>query len=406
MSAHEEIAQASTGQSTAQSSDVLTAAAYDAREKTARRELSNRIVEVFQPVTFGSFGYPVHVDDVEELWKFADVMQENRFEQDFQHLLGGLTEDEFRLFMTVNEAVLGLSLGHFGRPMVARAGLLRALNTFRQIRHLAGDERPPVLEIGSGSGYLAALLALDGFPVIAHDVTQGFYLYQHMLWQAVAPGGVHQVVETDEPLTALANPAPGQVLHIPWWRWYDPEPGAVALSAGLITCNHALCEMHPRSMYYLLLLSRQIMANHQANWGTPAAFAFEGSGSDANVPMWYVNSRFYAYGYGLCHNDAAFTIYAEQDKTAHVAAYPRLHDANLPDAETIARLGEQTVGAFWQLTGFAPLQNPWSARLQAGRQALRPSVDLPTVQAALADLYGGQPAPTPDERFFQIVGIG
>lgn len=403
MSAHEEIQPAAAaGQSQPTASDVLTPETYDARERLARQTLSNRIVEVFQPVTFGTFGYPVHVDTAEELWKYVDVMQENRFEQDFQHLLGGLTDEEFGLFTAINEAVLGLSLGHFGKPMLARAGLLRAINTFRQIRHLAGDARPTILEIGGGSGYLTALLAMDGFPVIAHDVTQGFYLYQHMLWQAVAPGGVHQVVETDEPLTALADPMPGQVLHIPWWRYYDPEPGAVSLSAGLITCNHALCEMHPRAVYYLLLLGRQLMANH----GAPAAFAFEGSGSDANVPMWYVNSRFYAYGYGLCHHDAALTVYAPQESTPHVAAYPLLHDANLPDAETIARFGEQKVGGFWQLSGFAPMQNPWSARLQAARQTVRPSVDLATVQAALADLYGGEPGPTPDERFFQIVGIG
>ena len=126
MSAREEISPETAGRQSRTASDVLSPAFYDAREAAACRELSNRVVEAFRPVTFGGFGYPVHVDDVEELWKYVDVMQENRFEHDFEHLLGGLTEDEFRLFMAVNEAVLGLSLGHFGKPMLARAGLLGA----------------------------------------------------------------------------------------------------------------------------------------------------------------------------------------------------------------------------------------------------------------------------------------
>ena len=94
MSAHEEIVTAGAGQSSVPAASPLTPQAYDDAERTARKELSNRIVEAFQPVTFGGFGYPVRVDDIEELWKYVDVMQERRFEHDFLHLLGGLTEHE------------------------------------------------------------------------------------------------------------------------------------------------------------------------------------------------------------------------------------------------------------------------------------------------------------------------
>ena len=239
MSAHEEIVTAGAGQSSVPAASPLTPQAYDDAERTARKELSNRIVEAFQPVTFGGFGYPVRVDDIEELWKYVDVMQERRFEHDFLHLLGGLTEHEFALFKRVNEAVLGLSLGYFGTPMVARGSLLRAINTYRHLRYLTGDERPTILEIGGGSGYLTALLALDGYPVIAHDVTQAFYLYQHLLWSELAPGGVRQEAAGGASLSRLANPTPGQVLHLPWWQFYDPAFDGTALSAGLITCNHA-----------------------------------------------------------------------------------------------------------------------------------------------------------------------
>lgn len=379
----------------------LSPADYDAAEAAARGGLSNRVLESFQPVTFAGSGYPAHVDDLEELWKYVDVMHERRFEHDFSHLLGGLTDDEFRLFMQVNESVLGLSLGYFGRPMVTRASLLRAIGTLRHLRYLVGDERPPVLEVGCGSGYLTALLALDGFPVIAHDITQGFYLYQHLLWSSLAPAGVRQVVESDARLVQLSPPAPGEVVHVPWWRFYDPDFAATSLAAGIVTCNHALCEMHPRSLYYLLILSRQLMANH----GAPAAFAFESYGTDANVPPWYVNSRFYRYGFGMCHNDAGITVFADRETTPHVAAYPNTDFHNLPDAAAIRRFGEQQIGVAWEPVGFAPPLNPWSARVQGGRQILRPTVDLETVQAALKDLYGPDLGPTDDERFWNLIDV-
>ena len=379
----------------------LLPADYDAAEAAARQGLANRIVESFQPVTFGGHGYPVHVDELEELWKYVDVMHERRFEHDFLHLLGGLTDEEFRLFMQVNEAVLGLTLGYFNRPMVARASLLRAIGTWRHLRYLVGDERPPVLEVGCGSGYLTALLALDGFPVIAHDITQGFYLYQHLLWSSLAPAGVRQVAESDAPLSRLAAPVPGEVVHVPWWRFYDANVGAVSLAAGIVTCNHALCEMHPRSLYYLLILSRQLMANH----GAPAAFAFESYGTDANVPPWYVNSRFYRYGFGMCHNDAGITVFADRETTPHVAGYPNVDLHNLPDAGAIRRFGEQRIGAVWEPVGFAPPMNPWSARVQSGRQGLRPTVNLDTVQAALRDLYGNDLGPTDDEHFWNLIEV-
>ena len=80
MSAHEDIQTAGHERQSAPSShSELSAQEYDAREAMACQALPNRVVEAFRPVTFGSFGYPVHVDDNEELWKYVDVMQENRF---------------------------------------------------------------------------------------------------------------------------------------------------------------------------------------------------------------------------------------------------------------------------------------------------------------------------------------
>ena len=383
------------------SAGPLSVAHYDAAEAAGRARLPNRVVEAFEPVTFGAVGYPTRVMGDDELWKFADVMHERRFEQDFLGLPDGLTEDEFRLFKEVNKAVAGLGESRFARSMVARGSLLRALNVLRHIRYVYGDRRPPILEVGCGSGYLGALLILEGYPFIGNDVTQGFYLFQNLLWTELAPNGVRELALESTPMHALNTPAPGEVVHVPWWAFYDPSFALSRLGIGIVSCNHAICEMHPRSLYYLLLLSRQVMGRSEQL----PSFLFEGWGTDINLPAWYVNSRFYRYGLVMCHNDGGISAYAEADKVSNFAAFPQFNMTNFDSASQARAYGETEVGAIWEPHGFQSPQNEISGRILEGRQQLDRSVAFSDVAAEISRLTGISNYETEDETFWSLVDV-
>lgn len=382
-----------------EAADCLTPQAYEQAEREGRRNLPARVLEVFQPVTFASVGYPVAVETVAELWKYADSMQERRTEWIINDLLGGLTDSEFAHAKEINEAVCALSREHFGRRMVARSSLLRAINSLRHILHLCGDARPPILEVGPGSGYLGAMLMREGFPYVATEVTQAFYLYQHMLWERVVPGGVTQLVTDPARLSALEAPDAGRALHIPWWHFYDHDCLHTSLRVGLVTCNHVLCEMHPRALHYLLQLTRTVMDESPG----PRIVAFENYGSQINVPAWYVNSRFYRYGYAISHHDDRFTVYADPAADRPSARFPNVNMRNLEHANAVQRFGEQTVGTIWEPQAFYTPQNALSARILEGRAALLPKHDLAAFQEMAHKLAGPNAEFNEDEHFWALI---
>ena len=379
----------------------LGAGEYDAAEARARARTANRIVESFQPVTFVQVGYPVRVEDESELWKFVDVMHERRFEHNFVNLLEGLDEDEFRLFHEVNRAVSSLSERAFGCRLVARGSLLRAINVLRHIRYIHGDARPPILEVGAGSGYLGAMLILEGYPYVSTDVAQGFYLYQSLLFETLAPGRVRELAREETPFHGLPTPESGEVVHIPWWRFYDPSFALSAMSIDLVTCNHAFCEMHPRSLYYLLLLSRHVMQRTQ-----PAgAFVFEGWGSDVNLSLWYTNSRFYRYGYAMAHNDARITVFADAAKSPATAAYPRLDMTNFDNVSQIREFGGRGIGEIWDPIGYGTPENPFSRAILEGRQTHERAVGIDRLALTIAEFSGEFEYETEDERFWRQIEV-
>ena len=56
----------------------LTVKNYDLSEKEGKKNLSNRFLQAFQPVTFDKAGYPTRIESEDEVYRFLDTMHENR----------------------------------------------------------------------------------------------------------------------------------------------------------------------------------------------------------------------------------------------------------------------------------------------------------------------------------------
>src|SRR5215468_82896 len=204
---------------------------YDAAERAALDQLPNRVISACQPVAFNTAHYPTRVSSVKGLWRFANVMQEGRIRREFQQL-NGLTGHEMDLIRKVTDAVVTLTTGLCGRPVVPTASLVSSIATYRAIK----NSRPgsSVFEIGGGSGYVGALLIADGFDYWSTDVSQGFFLWQEHLFNA---------------LGALPD------RHLTWWEWLTREP----ILVDVIVANHVLNEMHPYALAYFLRKTAEML---------------------------------------------------------------------------------------------------------------------------------------------------
>lgn len=222
--------------------------AYDAAERNALSRLSNRAIEAASTVAFDHTGYPTRIRSESELWRYADVMQDGRARATFDQL-GGLTEHEFKLLRRLTDRVASITKLRCHKRIVPKDAPMRAVLAYRQITafYPAADREackrgPSVFEVGPGSGYLGAMLDLDGHDYRSTDITQAFHL-----WQRIMVGD----------------------RQMPWWEWMDIERADFPVD--VITVNHALNEMQPRALQYLIVRAERMLGTRGAlfveSWG-------------------------------------------------------------------------------------------------------------------------------------------
>jgi len=419
----------------ASQSQLLDIASYDTAEAAAADKNSIRVNQAFFPEMFATVGYPARVERIDQLWRYIDVMHETRTDYNMDVLLHGLTAREFDLFKEVTRIVDSHATQCYNRRAHASAALLRAIHVLRLIKIATGDDRPAVLEIGPGCGYLAMLLVLEGYPYIGTDVAQAFYLYQSHMLSHVAANLKEMVVE-DGDILSLETPKPGTAVHIPWWKWVTLSPDKVKLSAGIMTSNHCLCEMHPNSYGYLASVSSGILGRHRGG----GRFVFDSWGYDLLHGEEVVLAKFMDHGFRLCHNEVGVSAMALADHvlgwpvygavSASVIAAPvekknvldvmnQVQWLKKPLVATIKRFPTLRSALIQLLLPQPPASgpkstqvpefkasNPLSQQLTNGRNAVfeQATIKMPEINAFLKARFNGVIPEHPDETFFKIIG--
>jgi hypothetical protein len=262
---------------------LFTPEAYDAAEREAMKRLPNRVIEASRAVAFQTVGYPTRVGAVEELWRFADVMQEKRL-RDTMEIIGGLTEREFELVSQITATVANLTEKLCHHRTVPGASLIRAIPVYRTIK-LYCPNGGSVFELGPGSGYVGALLVADNYKYCSSDVSQAFFLWQAHLLNAIRP-------ETAD-------------FQLPWWDWMtlaSPPP------VDVFTANHMLNEMHAHALIYAIRVAKQMLDRG----GPRGAFIVEDFGSPILRTNEVTKSVFQALGIfvnevGPCRDQVSLT---------------------------------------------------------------------------------------------------
>jgi hypothetical protein len=414
---------------------LLDVSTYDAAEAAAGDRFSNRIVQAFYPEMFQTLGYPMRVKRAEQLWRYIDVMHETRTHHNIEVLLQGMTPEEFELYKRVTKIVDEHASKNFNMRAHPTAALLRAMHALRLIKIVTGDARPTVLEVGPGCGYLAMLLVMEGYPYIGTEVVQAFYLYQSHMLSHVATS-LRELAAEDGDILTVEQAKPGTAVHIPWWKWITLTPEKIKLSAGIMTSNHVMCEMHPNSMAYMAVVGRRMLSNHPGG----GKFIFENWGYNLLHSHQMVAQKFAEHGLRVCHDEYAMSAMVLAEDVERWLGRPPSPEAALapaarPPAESRRwpvmrhRVGE-VLGLVPPLKRFAVgmylLQKkivesapvpvpavkgpegifPLSKQLTQGRAAViaRATIHEPDIEAFLASHFDGTVPRLPDEVFLDIIG--
>jgi len=214
---------------------------YEEAERYGRRAVPNSAIAAFTPEVFQHIGYPHRITHSQELWRYHDVMQDGRLEQNLL-LVGRSMDDELDLVGRAADAIIRFTETNLGFRSAGKDMLSRAVYQYSLIREsLNGLPRPwTVMELGPGCGYLGVLLGLDGHSYIAIEASQAFWVYQSALLRSVFAGEYSDGLRSEEEL---------RIRHIPWWKLCSEGFTFPKLTA--CTANHMLAEMNAAALVHI-----------------------------------------------------------------------------------------------------------------------------------------------------------
>jgi hypothetical protein len=236
--------------------------AYDEAEQAALIDRAALLIQAFRPLTFERLGFPTRIVHPREMLRFADHNLEPETAALFRPgarfdpagYVNSFTADEYDLMRRVGDRVSEETRKQLGRALRPVTTPLVNVGPFRAMHHLARlCRRPPltVFEVGAGSGYLGAFLAMTGFRYLSYDVTQGYYLWQSFLLDIMSNGEFSETAALPSFPAAQQN----QVVHLPWWQYTDMLTNP-SVSADVVYSNANLGEMSLLSLKHVLHISR------------------------------------------------------------------------------------------------------------------------------------------------------
>lgn len=374
---------------------VLTVQEYDAAEHCALLTMPNRIIEQSGSVVFAKSGYPTYIYDDRAAARYVDVMHENRFENDVDGFLGGLTGEELDLVLQVNRTVAEFTKERYGRSLFATGSLIRAINVLRHIRYLFPNSKPTVLEIGPGSGYLGALLLLRGHRYIATDVTQAMYVYQNHLWNYIATGRVHEMATEEADIGDLLEKEGPFAVHIPWWKYLTLFTLPDLFGVNVVTANHTLCEMPEFGRAYTIRLAAKLLPQSSPE----GIFIFENWGRDAVHPV-HVYLQFRQAGFELKHDDNRVTVLTLGTGNRELSQIEKWRARFQTRVQRLLRRRPSVPGSFVRAGGSL------ERLIAEGRRVTDANVrhSSADVISGLKQTLGLSSLITPDEQFAKFVG--
>jgi len=225
----------------------LRIAAYDTAEAQAEQTTCYLAARAFRPLAFEAAGFPTRVKRESHLAHYCDIM--NEFVDRRVLLLEPRYPEYTRSAVeTITSAVLEISANRFQRRVHPFLSLLQPIPLACVIYALGKAHRIPALrvfEVGSGAGYLGALLALFGHHYCSMEPTQALFIWQDRLYRALFGTAFRQTA---------GQPAPAsfddRIIAIPWWHFATAYRRPIP-DGDIVVCDRAMGEMTRFALEYL-----------------------------------------------------------------------------------------------------------------------------------------------------------
>ncbi|MAF49828.1 MAG: hypothetical protein CMM10_16355 [Rhodospirillaceae bacterium] len=237
---------------------------YDVAENTALSRVGYAQNAAFRTKTFEDYGFPTRMTELGQLVRYIDFfvgaglnhLQPGNFFRG-SSVESNYSEDEIGILTRLSEGVREITEKSCGKRYGVHFNHLSAIGLFRVVQAIAslsGKDRLSIFEVGPGCGYTGTLLGFQGHGYIAYDVTQGYYIWQSLLYEHFFSGEFTEVAGNEgTDLGALTR-----IAHLPWWSFmelYKDNP----ISADVVISNANLGEMHVSSLRYVLRVARQML---------------------------------------------------------------------------------------------------------------------------------------------------
>lgn len=286
------------------SENRLSVSEYDSLESSRKIDICLEKIQAYFPTLFAERGFPIRVSNSGELWKYADVMQNQRFTNNINLGLGGkINKDEFDLLKSLTENVVKVtsSLGtlSLGRNVVSRSLIMsRVLTELKNANIL--EKKLNILELGGGCGYQASVFQLRGDNVFLMDNTQAFYLFQNNFYENICPEKFLELakypIEEANDLLSRFKSTDNTITHFPWWLFVNDK--LLLPKVDVVIANHMLSEMNPRAFKYAF--AKLATSNKRHGVANPVVIFETWGGDFERIPG--VMSDFISLGYFPVHN--------------------------------------------------------------------------------------------------------
>ena len=275
----------------------LTIDTYNSEQLNSLRTLSSRAIQAFAPVTFLHRHYPSYVEDNDHILRFVDTMHETKDAKYFDRKRYSFSDHETDLIRDVCCRVSALTERLFDRQTLPIMSPLAHVMPYRVIHNIEKTlgRKLRIFEIGPGSGYLGAYLMLTGHSYSSMDNSTGFYLWQNRFFSTIA---AETFVELASDQSTLHTEGP-QSFHCPWWEFVAEESNT-SIEADLIICDHALGEIHPLGLDFILRKCLTLM-----NSSREKLFLFTSPGGTDFNSVDEIHNAFLDAGYRRCASRAA-----------------------------------------------------------------------------------------------------
>lgn len=207
-------------------------------------EIHPYIVRAFEPHIFNNSGFS-SFNKFSNLKFLTNSQHNGRYDNYLKvDLWGVFTDEEFKIICKLFDVSAEINLHLDGRKTPSLDSIFAAVLAVRLIEKKL-KKGSTLLEIGPGSGFVTAMLALKGYRVITVDVLPNFVFYQNMFFEHLfGKKFKYDFSFTRSKINKFS------VLQLSWWNFINIKNKLLNIDA--ITINHSLNEVSKMAMHYYL----------------------------------------------------------------------------------------------------------------------------------------------------------